>query len=311
MNRSWLFYILLIFTSANSQKLIGQSDSLIRCITLDNFSIVASSEFNINKFIARVKEDTSFYQAFKNYNYYNHTTTGHISVLNRKELIKASETIHTSQKTLPQKGFSKLKWQNQKIQQTEGKMRDRKGNFKFTTAEMYYETFFIEDTVSVSNQITSVNDEYVGNSKASQHKHDLKVVMFNPGSDVKGIPIIGKKMSIFDDDMVLYYDYSISKRLFNGSYCYVFSCLAKEKYREDKTVIKYLITYFDAETMLVLKREYKMKYSSLLFQFDVDIKVENQLKNEVIIPKSIIYDGEWDIPFKSSEKFHFDLLIVS
>ena len=129
--------------------------------------------------------------------------------------------------------------------------------------------------------------------------------MFNPGEDISGVPLIGKKMSIFDDDMVEYYDYKISLITFNDKEYYQFSCIAKPEFPKHKTVVKTLVTLFEKETMTVLKRDYEMQYKSILFQLDVKINIENKLKNGIILPVTIKYDGYWNIPFKMQETIRF------
>ena len=132
-------------------------------------------------------------------------------------------------------------------------------------------------------------------------------MMFNPGEDISGVPIVGKKMSIFDNDMVEFYDYKVSIITFNGIECYQFSCIAKPECKENKTVIKYLATVFHKENMAVLNRQYLMRYKSILFQFDVKINVKNEISNGIITPLSISYTGYWDIPFKTQEKIAFTI----
>lgn len=198
-------------------------------------------------------------------------------------------------------------WQNREILSSYGKIRNRKGNYRFVTAEMYYHTFFPEDTIPVSTTMTKVKDEPVGDSKRSQHKHDLKLMMFNPGEDISGVPLIGKKMSIFDDDMVPFYDYKISIISFEGKECYQFACIAKPKFKEHETVTKYLVTVFDKNTLEVLSRKYEMKYKSILFQFDVVIDVKNKVQDGIILPSEVSYKGYWDIPFKTQETITFEI----
>jgi len=280
-----------------------EDEKIYESIELDTLTILATNEFDTKTFIQRIKDDTTFYQAFKNLRYYPHKAVGNLWVFNKKSKEKAHEKIAVQQHLK-----NNFMWQNRKVLSTTGRLRTRKGKFRFTTAEMYYNTFFPLDTLPVSTAMTKVKEEYVGDSKPSKYKHDLKLMMFNPGEDISNVPIVGKKMSIFDDDMVAYYDYKIRIITYNGIECYQFICTTKPGFRNHKTVVKNLITVFNKETMAVLNREYELQYKSIFFQFDVRIHVKNEVKNGIIHPTSIEYDGYWDVPLKTQETIRFTIL---
>ena len=293
----------LISLSFISSVICSQEDEKIyNSIQLDTLTIFAQNEFDTKTFIQRIKDDTTFYQAFKNLRYYPHKAMGDLWVYNKREKEKATEKISVTQHL-----DEPYMWQDRKTISSSGKLRTKKGKYRFTTAEIYYDIFFPSDTIPVSTEITNVKEESVEKSKKSKYIHDLKLMMFNPGEDISGVPIVGKKMSIFDNDMIEFYDYKVSIINFNGMECYQFSCIAKPEYKEHKTVIKYLTTVFNKETMAVLNRQYSMRYKSILFQFDVKINVKNEMKNGIIIPLSISYTGYWDIPFKTQEKIAFTI----
>ena len=293
----------LISLSFISSVICSQEDEKIyNSIQLDTLTIFAQNEFDTKTFIQRIKDDTTFYQAFKNLRYYPHKALGDLWVYNKREKEKATEKISVTQHL-----DESYMWQDRKTISSSGKLRTKKGKYRFTTAEIYYDIFFPSDTISVSTEIPDVKEESVGNSKKSKYIHDLKLMMFNPGEDISGVPIVGKKMSIFDNDMVEYYDYKVSIINFNGMECYQFSCVAKPEHKEHKTVIKYLTTVFNKENMAVLNRQYSMRYKSILFQFDVKINVRNEMKNGIITPLSISYNGYWDIPFKTQETITFTI----
>ena len=293
----------LISLSFITSLIFSQEDEKIyNSIQLDPITISAQNEFDTKTFIQRIKDDTTFYQAFKNLRYYPHKALGHLWVYNKREKEKATEKISVTQHL-----EESYMWQDQKTISSSGKIRTKKGKYRFTTAEIYYDIFFPSDTITVSTEITNVKEESVEKSKKSKYIHDLKLMMFNPGEDISGVPIVGKKMSIFDNDMVEFYDYKVSIINFNGIECYQFSCIAKPEHKEHKTVIKYLTTVFNKENMAVLNRQYLMRYKSILFQFDVKINVKNEMKNGIITPLSISYTGYWDIPFKTQEKIAFTI----
>ena len=293
----------LISLSFISSFLFAQEEEKIyNSIQLDTLTIFAANEFDIKTFIQRIKDDTTFYQAFKNLRYYPHKALGDLWVYNKREKEKATEKISVTQYL-----DESYMWQDRKTISSSGKLRTKKGKYRFTTAEVYYDIFFPSDTIPVSTEITDVKEESFEKNKKSKYIHDLKLMMFNPGEDISGVPIVGKKMSIFDNDMVEFYDYKVSIITFNGIECYQFSCIAKPECKEHKTVIKYLATVFNKENMAVLNRQYLMRYKSILFQFDVKINVRNEMSNGIITPLSISYTGYWDIPFKTQEKIAFTI----
>ena len=294
--------VIISFSFISNFLLAQEEEKIYSSVQLDTLTIYAANEFDIKTFIRRIKDDTTFYQAFKNLNYYPHKAQGNLWVFNKREKETAAEKVSVIQHL--EKSYM---WQDRKTISSSGKLRTKKGKYRFTTAEIYYDIFFPSDTIAVSTEITNVEDETVGKGKKSKYKHDLKLMMFNPGEDISGVPIVGKKMSIFDNDMVKYYDYKVSIINYNGIECYQFSCLAKPEYKEHKTVIKYLTTVFNKETMAVLNRQYSMRYKSILFQFDVKINIRNEMSNGIIIPLSIDYNGYWDIPFKTQEKIAFTI----
>jgi hypothetical protein len=274
-------------------------------VTLDSMVIVASAgEFDEDDFMKKVVADTSFYKAFKNLRFFPHKTKGRLLVYNRKDGEKGFSTTAATQK---KKG--NRMWVEIDEEKTNGKIKNRKGEYKYLTAEMYDEVFFPKDTAEVSNVIgDSFKQEKQGGGKIERHKSEMMIMMFNPGTDVKGIPMIGKKMSIFDKDMIKYYDYKIWLYDYKDSIpCYAFTVKAKPEWRTNATVIKELTSYFDQETMQVLKREYHLEYKSMILEFNIKMDVENENRNGETIAKKVYYEGFWDLPAKKAENIVFAL----
>jgi len=133
-------------------------------------------------------------------------------------------------------------------------------------------------------------------------------MMFNPGSGINSVPFIGDKLAIFSNKMVPFYDYRISSGYTSDSvYCYIFEVTAKSSSRKNDTVIKYMRSYFDKKNLMVLKREYHLKYKSLILDFDINMDVRNIMSGGELLPKYIRYDGQWDIPFKKAEIIKFTI----
>ncbi len=131
-------------------------------------------------------------------------------------------------------------------------------------------------------------------------------MIFQPGRKVE-VPLIGKKTAIFDEDMLKYYDFSITSKIYQNKWdCYVFKAAAKPKYRSGKTVIKYIETYFDKNNFQVVGRNYHLKYDGL-FDFDVKMKIELSKVKEKYVPTFIQYNGQWKIPTKRREVAKFTI----
>ena len=136
--------------------------------------------------------------------------------------------------------------------------------------------------------------------------------MFNPGQEIASVPMIGDKLDIFDPEIAPSYDYLLDSDYRDGRSCWVFTALAKDTVNgkpadENDTVIKRMVTWFDDENMNVLAREYRIAHRSLFLDFDITIRVENELLNGELVPVQVRYDGDWDIPFKSREIVRFSL----
>ncbi len=280
------------------------AQEVVKAVQLDSVIIVASKDsFEVADFVDRVRHDTSFYKAFKNLRYYPHQSEGSLVVYNKHEQEKGM----LWRKAQQHRAGNKM-WVVVAEEKTNGKIYGKKGRYKYYTAELFDQVFYPKDTAVVSTNIGQTFKQQVDkSSKAEKHKSELKVMMFNPGSKVSGVPVVGKKMAIFDDVMARYYHYYIWSGSYNARDCYVFGCEAKPEYSADKTVIKSLVSYFDIATMEVLYREYKMAYSSLLFEFDVTIKVEMKKVDGVLVPSFISYNGFWDVPMRKIEMVNFVL----
>ena len=160
--------------------------------------------------------------------------------------------------------------------------------------------------MQASNQVGSYQAVNEDQSKIQVHKENIRLMMFNPGAAIKDVPFIGDKMAIFDDHMVPFYEYKIWEFNYLDSIpCYAFTVRAKPEFKDDKTVIKELTSYFNKETMQIMKREYHMKYNAMLFDFDVRINADMKQLGQALVPTRIDYRGFWDIPAKKPERIQF------
>lgn len=299
MTKRFLFLFLWLLWMVPSH---AQKDTLAANVLLDDFVVAASNDgFNVEDFIKQVRTDTTYYKAFQNLRYYGHKSIGNVEVYNRKSKEKG---------TMDRLGSHHLNngwhWVVIEEEQTTGKIKNKKGEYRYYTVEMFDNAFYPSDSLRANNSVGDYRKPMTYDSKKQKHKNDIKIMMFNPGAEISDIPIVGKKMAIFDDHMVPYYDYKIWQYDYKGNIpCYAFTCKAKPEFAADKTVIKDLTSYFNIETMEVMKREYHMKYKSLLFEFDVKIDVDLEKIGDALVPVLITYSGFWDVSMKKPEYINF------
>jgi len=178
---------------------------------------------------------------------------------------------------------------------------------------MYDDVFFPKGQWRASNRIAAREQEISRASRFDKYKSELKKFMFNPGQEIASVPFIGDKLDIFDPDMAPLYDYSVGSGFRDGRPCWLFTAVARDQVGgrpadEDDTVIKRMLTWFDQGTMNVLAREYRMRSSGILLDFDISIRVSNAIVNGDLVPMRVDYDGDWDIPFKKRELVRFNLV---
>lgn len=256
--------------------------------------------FDVNSFIRRVEEDTTFYRAFKNLRLLGFTADNDIRLFDKKRQVKASLKSETRQ-TMNGRCRS-MQVLNEKIT---GDFYNSKGNFNYYTAELYGSLFFTKGTVCVDENGESPDRS---GGTMERHKAQLKQLIFNPGKPIKGVPIVGPKVAIFDRDVMRFYDFSITATDYLGVSCYVFSATAKKdlsRINRADVVINELITYFNKDNFEIVGRKYSLSYKTWVFDFDVKMDVQMTKKNDLLVPALVTYDGTWNVPFKKRETASF------
>jgi hypothetical protein len=67
------------------------------------------------------------------------------------------------------------------------------------------------------------------NKKGTEkHKEQLKMLFFNPGRKIPGIPFIGDKLDLYDEHARKLYNYTLDYDTYKGEYVYIFSIKPKE-----------------------------------------------------------------------------------
>jgi hypothetical protein len=294
-------FIILILVSLFN-VLSGQE--VVKVVTLAEVDISAiTDDFDTQKFISIVHDDTSFYLAFKAMNYYPALYKGWLKVFRKGDKQKGEiERIAKRHKE------NRIMWVTIEEETTNGKIKRKNGEFKYRTAEAWNEVFFPQSKQQVSLVGHRDFERQKDQSNAEKHRNEVKQMMFSPGTDVVGVPFIGDKMGIFDPEMQPYYSFSVYPGRYKDSIdCWIFEAEAKPEYKRSKTVIKNLITWFNIENYDVMKREYTLEYYSIPIDFYIKIEVQNQYYKGVLLPEDIKYDGFFDVPFLKKENIEFEL----
>ena len=96
-------------------------------------------------------------------------------------------------------------------------------SYNYYTAQLYASLFFTKDSVCNETNILG-NEQFstIDKSGIEKHKEQLKMLFFNPGKRIGGIPFMSGKTAIFDNDVAENYDMSIDADIYNHTNCLVF-----------------------------------------------------------------------------------------
>jgi hypothetical protein len=266
--------------------------------------VVVRNNFNVASFIEYVKNDTTFYKAFKNLRVMSFSSYNDIQLKDKNGKTEASLNSRTRQTYA--NGCRSMEVNEER---TTGDFYDRKGSYNYTTAELYAGLFFTKGKVcGESNIVKNASFSTKGKSGIDKHKEQLKQLFFNPGKKIPGIPFIGNKVALFDEDVSKLYDFKIDRRDYMGQPCYVFTI----KPRQDLTsaergdvVIDEMTTWFNARTLEIIGRNYSLSYKAGVYAFDVSMEVQLEKLGDLLVPKVLRYNGEWDVIFKKKERAVF------
>lgn len=292
------FFLFSVYTGFAQEDSLD-NERLAKMISLSE--VVVGTGINVPTFMQRVKDDTTFYKAFKNLHVLGFTSLNDIRIRDKNGKQKAGMQSRTQQRRA--NGCRTMEVINEV---TQGDFYDKKGNYTYYTAELYAGLFFTKGEVCAENNIVQgVSFSPKGKSGMEKNKEQLKMLFFNPGKKIPGIPFIGDKINIFDPDVAEYYDFLIDQGDYEGRSCYIFSVKAREDLpgsRQNKIVIDNMITWFDAKTMEVMARNYRMSYDAGVYDFDVQMEVQMMKFGDYLVPKTLRYNGNWDVIFKKRER---------
>ncbi len=273
-----------------------------RPVQMDTF--VVKSGFDVSAFIRRVRNDTTFYKSFRSMHLLPYTAVNDITVHGRSNVVAASEHSTTRQEVQNRCRHTRVI-----DRKTTGDMYDRRGNYNYYTAEMFAYLFFIKDTVCNEDDIVAGKMGAQDRTKMEKAKAELKQLMFNPGSKVSGVPFMSDRASIFDTDEAEQCDFKISLVDYAGQPAYQFRITPRKGY-ERKVVFNELTTWFRKGDYSILARDHSLSYHTLVYDFDVTMKVRTTQVNGKLYPSYISYNGNWHIFTKKRERVRFTVDIT-
>jgi hypothetical protein len=300
-----IFLIILTILNLNTRAQKGTDTTMkigAKVITLSE--VVVNNKLNVPAFIEKIKNDTSFYKAFKNLRVLQFSAINDIRMLNRSGETKASLFSKTIQ--FRNNGCRSMQVLEENIT---GDIYDDDKNYNYYTAQMYASLFFTKQPVCGEDNIVKGKEFTThGKSGMEKHKEQLKILFFNPGKKIKGIPFLSDKTAIFDDDIADKYDMSIDLDSYNNTSCYIFKQKVKPG-KEDDVVVDEMTTWFDDKTYEIVARNYTLSYDAGVYDFKVEMEVSMSRFNNLTVPSLIRYNGNWKAIFKKRERGVFTATI--
>jgi len=299
MFKKYLILSSLVFIF--NMQLVGQ-DSVFNMdgkkFTLSD--AIVRNHFEYKDILNRIKQDTSFYKAFKTLRTIGYSSYNHIEMMDDKYKMEASLNSKTRQNKIG--GCRTMDVLEENIT---GNLRNKKGEYNYTTPALYASLFFTKGTIcGETNNVTGKNRKITG-SGIDKAKEQLKMLFFNPGKKIPGIPLIGNKLDLYDESAHELYDYKLDYVEYHGQLVYVFDVQPKADlgfFAKDRVVVDQMTTWFNPKTLEVLGRNYSLSYKAGVYDFNVQMEVEMTYFNGILVPKILRYKGNWDIIFQKRER---------
>lgn len=288
-------FFMLICSAAMAQQPADTAFEGRKVITLS--AVVVDKQLNVPAFINKIKNDTSYYKAFKNLRILGFTAINDIRMNEKNGDLKAS--LYSKTKQVRQNNCRSMQVLEEKV--TGDFYTDSKA-YNYYTAQMYASLFFTPRPVcGETNIVTGVEFDLSGKKGMEKHKEQLKMLFFNPGKRIKGLPFMSNKTAIYDDDLADSYDMSIDVQDRNGQLCWVFNQKVKPGH-EGEVVVDEMTTWFNDQTFEVVARNYSLSYDAGVYDFKVNMQVEMTRFGELTVPAVIRYVGNWKVISKKRER---------
>jgi hypothetical protein len=287
--------LLLLAPGLKAQIRRFNPDTIIS-LHIDSAVNIRSHRLNAQDFIDAIVSDTSFYRAFRQMKRYNFIADNRIYTYDKKN--KVNGKIYRRIKHDVVNGKHRTEY----LAKTDsGTVYKKNGKYELYTVEMFD---FIFD--AAYNKDFEQNPASEIGGKNGSYKDKLKTLIFEPGRKISGIPFISGKTEIFGRDMRQFYSYQFAKGKYLDSIpVYRFKVIKKPSTSDDDVMIREITTIFDARDFKILGRYVDMKYSNMLFSFDIQMNIELNRYYGELLPVKVSYQGNWDIPFHQTERASF------
>jgi len=287
-------------------SLVGQSWAQDTTLSFENKTftladVIIRNNFEYKDILARIKRDTSFYKAFKTLRTIGYSSFNHIEMYDKNQKMQASLDSRTRQNKI-----GDCRTMDVLEEKTFGNLRDSKGEYNYLTPSLYASLFFTKGKICGETNIVKGKKRTIQGSGIEKAKEQLKMLFFNPGEKIPGIPMIGNKLDLYDDNAHELYAYRLDYVDYHGKLAYVFEIKPKEDlgfFAKDRVVVDQMITWFNPSTLEVLGRNYSLSYKAGVYDFNVQMEVEmTYTPNGLLVPKILRYKGDWDVIFKKRER---------
>jgi hypothetical protein len=260
---------------------------------------IVRNNFDYKAILQKIKEDTSFYKAFKTLRTIGYSSYNYIQMKDKNEKVVATLNSKTKQ-------TRKNNCRTMEVleEQVTGNLRDAFGNYNYVTPSLYASLFFTKGSICGETNIVKGKAREIRGSGIEKAKEQLKMLFFNPGKKIAGIPLIGNKLDLYDESAHELYDYKLDYVEYHGQLVYVFDVQPKQDLgfiNKNRVVVDQMITWFDPRTLEVLGRNYSLSYKAGVYDFNVQMEVEMTYFNGLLVPKILRYKGNWDVVFKKRE----------
>lgn len=273
-------------------------------IQMDEFVLQASREgWDVDEFIRRVQTDTTFYKAFKSMHLVSYMAENDIRIFNSSGKVQASHYSRTRQTR-----SGSCRSMEMLDEQITGNYYDRKGIPRYYTAELYEYLFFIRKRTCGEDDIVAGTENERGKGQLEKRKWQLRQLVFNPGSKVAGVPFAGDKAAIFEPHIAKMYNFKLLAVEYGGEDCYLFSAAPKPEYR-GQVIYNELATWFRRSDYSIVARDYSLSYKTMVYDFDVKMKVRLGNINGRLLPTRISYDGNWHVATQKRERASFEMKV--
>jgi hypothetical protein len=294
-------FLLVISVFALSQSWAQDTSFQVANQSFTLADAIVRNNFDYKAILEKIKRDTSFYKAFKTLRTIGYSSFNHIEMYDKNQKMVASLDSKTRQNKI-----GDCRTMDLLEEKTFGNLRNGKGDYNYVTPSLYASLFFTKGQICGENNIVKGKKRTIQGSGIDKAKEQLKMLFFNPGEKIPGIPMIGNKLDLYDDKAHELYTYRLDYVDYHGKLAYVFEIKPKEDlgfFAKDRVVVDQMITWFNPSTLEVLGRNYSLSYKAGVYDFNVQMEVEmTYTPNGLLVPKILRYKGDWDIVFKKRER---------